>query len=223
MPNTILFDDELSDKAKLVLCYLMSLSGSTGQCRPRNKHLAEKFHISTRQVTRILEELGAYIYCGTDERGRRYIAMAPEITGDEPGRQKCLGGTTKMSIHSNSNSNEKVFPEETLKQIKKIHQRYVQLFKVDRDAWRAASTTDEKRELVLKAISRYKLTPARKAKIATRLNDAGFEMIMGALNNADKNPWNHGENDTNWKMDLYDYLLRNYEMVERWANQGGVE
>jgi hypothetical protein len=221
MPNTVLFDPEISSSAKLMLCYISSLAASTGKCRPRNKHLADKFGISTRQVTRLLEEIGAYIYCGDDDQGRRYIALAPEFTTGEGGRQKSLGGTTKTSIHSNINSNDK-YSVELIDQMKQIHKKYVLLFKIDPHTWQQAAT-DERRDILLKALHRYKLTDQRKAKLAARLNDGGFDMIMRALKNANDNAWNHGENDSNWKMDLYEYLLRNYEMVERWANQGGTE
>jgi len=64
----------------------------------------------------------------------------------------------------------------------------------------------------------YKLTAARKAKIKTRLNDAGYDLIAQAITNISRQPFYQGDNDRGWKADL-DFILRSYEQVERLATQ----
>lgn len=126
-------------------------------------------------------------------------------------------GTGKKASSITKNTHKNKYTPEVDKQINILHRRYVQLFKIDPLDWQQADA-EARTSLLRSALARYKLTPARKQKIATRLDDAGYEMCLAAIKNANQVPWNHGENDRGWKMDLYVYLFRNYEMVERWAN-----
>jgi hypothetical protein len=64
----------------------------------------------------------------------------------------------------------------------------------------------------------YKLTTARKAKIKTRLEDTGYDLIAQAITNISRQPFYLGDNDRGWKADL-EFILRSYEQVERLATQ----
>lgn len=68
----------------------------------------------------------------------------------------------------------------------------------------------------------YKLSNQRKTKIRARLKDAGEEMLTQAIENAARIPWFNGENDRHWQGDL-DYIVRNYENVERLATTEIIE
>lgn len=60
----------------------------------------------------------------------------------------------------------------------------------------------------------YKLTDKRKAKIRTRLKDAGYEMLVKAIESVADMPFYRGDNDRGWKADL-DFIINSYEKVER--------
>lgn len=60
----------------------------------------------------------------------------------------------------------------------------------------------------------YKLTPARKAKLKARLEDAGMTMLLLAISNTANSKFHRGENDRGWKADL-DWIIKSYEQVEK--------
>lgn len=63
----------------------------------------------------------------------------------------------------------------------------------------------------------YKLSIGRINKIKARLNDAGKEMLMLAIEKSAKTPFYTGANDRKWKADL-DFITRSYEKVEQLSN-----
>lgn len=62
--------------------------------------------------------------------------------------------------------------------------------------------------------NQYKLTDKRRKLIARRLNDAGVEIVLKAIENTASNSFYTGDNDRGWSADL-DFILRSYEQVER--------
>ena len=62
--------------------------------------------------------------------------------------------------------------------------------------------------------NQYKLTDKRQKLIARRLNDAGVEIVLKAIENTASNSFYTGDNDRGWSADL-DFILRSYEQVER--------
>lgn len=62
----------------------------------------------------------------------------------------------------------------------------------------------------------YKLTDKRKKKIAQRLKDAGYDLLITAITNTGASAFHRGDNDRGWSADL-DFILRSYEQVERLA------
>jgi len=64
---------------------------------------------------------------------------------------------------------------------------------------------------------RYKLTDKRKAKLKSRLQDCGADMIIDAIDHARADYFYNGDNDRGWKADL-DFIIRSYENVEKLAN-----
>lgn len=59
-----------------------------------------------------------------------------------------------------------------------------------------------------------KLSNTRKSKIRQRLNDAGKEMLLKAIDNTSRSPHHRGDNDRGWKANI-DFIIRSYEQVER--------
>ena len=64
---------------------------------------------------------------------------------------------------------------------------------------------------------RYKLTDKRKAKLKSRLQDCGADMLIDAIDHARADYFYNGDNDRGWKADL-DFIIRSYENTERLAN-----
>lgn len=64
---------------------------------------------------------------------------------------------------------------------------------------------------------RYKLTDKRKAKLKSRLQDCGADMIIDAIDHAHADYFYNGDNDRRWKADL-DFIIRSYENTEKLAN-----
>lgn len=222
MPNVILFDSDLSSTAKLIMCHLMSLAAADGFCRPRNKYLAEKFNLKPRQVTNILQELGLYISIGEDQNGRRIISLAPELTEERGGSKKLLGGTQKIAIHSNINSNKKVYTSETLASIEKVYKVWL-IYMVIAPELRLEESKELRSHALEAAKKRCKLTPKRRDAIARRLEDAGEKMLVRAVAGISQSPFHRdGLRDDgvqgSWKADI-EFLCRSYEKVEEWANK----
>lgn len=63
---------------------------------------------------------------------------------------------------------------------------------------------------------RFKLTPARRAKLGLRVKDAGYDLTAQAIRNTAASSWHRGENDRGWKANL-DFIVRTYEQVEKLA------
>jgi predicted transcriptional regulator len=65
--------------------------------------------------------------------------------------------------------------------------------------------------------AKYKLSKNRVARIKSRLNDAGPELIKQAIENTAANSFYRGDNERGWEADL-DFITRTYEQVERLAD-----
>lgn len=218
MPNTVLFDKSVSSTAKLLYCYISSLCASTGICWATNAHFAEKFGISRRQVIRLIEEIDNYVVVGQNDKGKRGIKC---FRLSDRGDKNVTGGVTKMSSLTDTNNIiiEKSMSETQKEQILALHKGYIKRFILDQDKLPYLTDSEREKELESALKQKYRLTPKRKATALARLKDAGYDMCKQAIINANKDPWNHGENKSGWKLDLYDYLFRNYEQVEKWANR----
>ena len=72
-------------------------------------------------------------------------------------------------------------------------------------------------ELFKKNPTQYRLTQSRINKIKARLNDAGKDMTLLAIEKTSKSPFHIGLNDRKWKADL-DFIIRSYEKTEQLSN-----
>ena len=218
LPADVRYDKSLSPVEKLLYVEIVSLTNSKGFCWASNQYFANLFgYSSSSHMSKLINKLEKAGHLKTivdkDSGNKRIITIVNPIA-------KIQKSYSENSEHNNNKLIDK-YTSEVDKQMQILHRRYVQMFKIDPTDWLQAST-DKRSSLLQAALSRYKLTDARKTKIAARLKDGSFEMCHQALVNANEEDWNHGENDRGWKMDLYDYLFRNYEMVERWANKDDI-
>lgn len=123
-----------------------------------------------------------------------------ESTGTSTGTTTSSGtgyNNNNKNIHNNINEEKEQTKENTNDDITKVYNTFIELFK---------------RNPV-----QYKLTPARTAKIKSRLKDAGLDMLLLAIEKTSKSPFHTGFNDRKWKADL-DFIIRTYENTEKLSN-----
>lgn len=129
-------------------------------------------------------------------------------------------GQTASSITKNTTL-ENTYTSEERAKASDLHRLYVLHYKYHQDPQTKRADLDDtqRSEIFKKHLANYRLTEKRLPVIVARIRDAGYDMCAKAIVNSAKDPWNHGENDRAWKADLTKYLLRNYDMVEEWANK----
>ena len=85
-----------------------------------------------------------------------------------------------------------------------------------------SSNPEQRRDALLLARKRTKLTDKRKTKIHARIKSMGLEIVLKSVVAISKSDFHRGDNDRNWKADL-EWLMENDEKVEKWANQYGSD
>lgn len=116
---------------------------------------------------------------------RSTVGQPDDIPLVDPGKVR-LGKVSKETLRS--------YPANTSQDVSEIFDYYVEAFESSR--------------------SHIKLSDARKAKIKSRLKDAGKDMLKLAIKNTSESSWHRGDNDSGWKANL-DYIIRSYEQVEK--------
>lgn len=79
MPNTVLFDTELSATSKLVFVLISSLSAEKGYCWANNHYLAEQLSLSERQISRSIKQLNKYISIDNPYNEKRQICLDKNV------------------------------------------------------------------------------------------------------------------------------------------------
>lgn len=218
-PGIVQHDKELQPLDKVVYSIIYWLERlKDGRCFASNKTIGSIANSSASGVANSLVRLRkqGYVYCEYDDNDQRKSIKTLVFNTVNPYSNE-EGGVTQMS-NRKSNTNINTYGPKILEQMNDLHKGYVIYFKINPDKY-AYATPEERETLINDAIKRYKLTDERKAKINTRLQDAGFDMCKRAILNANKSEWNHGANPSGWKMDLYKYLFRSYEQVEDWGSR----
>lgn len=106
MPNVVLFNNELTDKQKLLYCLISSLCAEKWYCRATNEHLwellnASKFTIS-KNVAVLVEKW--FIFLEVNQNYQRKLTLVKNDKGDS---QKWQGGDSQKwqdNITSNNNT-----------------------------------------------------------------------------------------------------------------------
>lgn len=218
IPSQIAFDNTLAPldiKLYGVIYWFERLKD--GKCFASNKTLAKIVNSSSGGVANALVRLKRAGYIDTifDKTTKQrkeirclilYRKSGVAYSDDEGGVNQMMNRDNNTKINKYKDS------------ILSVYSLYLEKFKIDTHEWSYA-TPDERQQLLLAASKKYKLTPKRKEKIVARLQDAGVDQIKKAIINCSKSAWHQGDNDNNWSADLVEYLLRNFEMVEKWANK----
>jgi len=219
VPSQVMLDPNLQaldTKVYATIYWLEHLKD--GRCFASNATLAKIAGSSSNGVNNSLNRLRkhGYIHCQYDDNNHR--TGITSLVQMRKGTSNKVGGVPEMSNIDNNTKKVISCTESERAQATELHTGYVKLFKLDQDDYRLSSK-EQQTQMLASALAKYKLTDDRLAKILPRLRDAGFAMCKKAIINANKSDWNHGQNPSGWKMDLYKYLFRSYEQVEDWANR----
>ena len=104
MPNKILFDKELSSTSKLIFVYISSLCAQEGYCWATNEHIAVKFGISARVVSRSVKQLEKYIYIKNPYNEKRLIHIDKNVQAGRQKRRTSLDRNVQHNSIKNSTS-----------------------------------------------------------------------------------------------------------------------
>lgn len=121
---------------------------------------------------------------------------------------------SKFQSNGNSNGNNAVTTREQRGNTLQEEEKNKKNTYKSNDLVKTQSVYDLYIKLFDKNPKTYKLTDKRKAKIRTRLKDAGYEMLVKAIESVADMPFYRGDNDRGWQADL-DFIINSYEKVER--------
>lgn len=112
MPNKVLFDKELSDKAKLLFCFISSLCAEKWYCRATNDRIAEQFGVTGRTIREHITELQKHEYITVElkEGNKRTIKIGRVEENFQEGGENLPwegGRNLPHNIISNNNIKEK--------------------------------------------------------------------------------------------------------------------
>lgn len=227
-PGIVAFDPDLQPldtKIYSLIHWLERLRD--GRCYASNATLAKLSFSSSSGVANSLGRLRdkGYVACLYDDKGQRKEIKTLVYNTVNPYSNE-EGGVTQMSnIESNTKKENttSTLTKEQKDDIKKIYRNWLAYMIIDPEI-RLHGSPNARKLAIEEASKRYKLTEKRRSAIATRLNDAGYEMLVRAIANLSRSPWHRdGENDRGWKADLAGFLCRSYEKVEEWANRAPGE
>ena len=114
IPNVVLYDNELSDKQKLLYWVISSLCAEKWYCRASNEYIWELLDADKRTISRNISELYErwYIEVNIDSYNKRYIELNSVIKNNDS--QNWLGGIDKnvygdrqKYLHININNKNK--------------------------------------------------------------------------------------------------------------------
>ena len=97
IPNVVLYDNELSDKQKLLYWTISSLCAEKWYCWASNDYIWELLNADKRTISRNIAVLSEkwYIHITLDNNYKRYIELNSVVENRDS--QKSQGGWTKMS------------------------------------------------------------------------------------------------------------------------------
>lgn len=79
MPNTVLFDKDVSATSKLVFVLISSLSAEKGYCWANNKYIGSQLGLSERQVSRSIKQLNKYLTIDNPHNEKRQICLDKNV------------------------------------------------------------------------------------------------------------------------------------------------
>lgn len=200
----------LSPKLQVIYMWLCDYSDESLESYPSRKTLASVCGISVRSLDdglKTLEEMGMISKQVRVVNGE-YTSSLYQVNIIAPPSANSAPGVAENNTTPSAESAHRTIPilnstqlthskVEVQKDIRHVYDHFLKEFG--------------------KSESMYKLTDARKAKINSRLKDAGIEMVKKAITNTSKSDFHMGYNDRGWKADL-DFIVRSYEQVEKLSN-----
>lgn len=111
MPNSVLFNKDLTDKQKLLYCLISSLCAEKWYCRATNEYLWELLNASKITISKNISILVEkwFIFIEVNQNYQRKLTLVKNDKGDS---QKWLGGDSQKwqdNITSNNITNEKEY------------------------------------------------------------------------------------------------------------------
>jgi DNA-binding MarR family transcriptional regulator len=211
IPATILFDNKLNDRDKIIYAIVSNLTHERGYCWATNKYLAEKLDCTIITVQRALKKLSDRNYLdievlrndnGTSriirlENYQNIISEKGISKKKQGGTSKMIGGYIKKDIHNsiieyNSNSINKnintsgVDEKSTSKLLKFLNERYHRNFR----------KIDSK-------------------KLKSRLKIYSLDEMLLAIENAHSDKFHI---DSKFKYLTPEYFTRNDDIIDKWLN-----
>lgn len=211
IPKEVWLDARLNALEKVILTEIDSLDQGDKGCYASNEHLAEFCQCSKRKVSEAISKLieCGYIYIqnfdGRKRELRSRLAESARQTSKkcEADSQNLLQSNIDNNIDNNIDKKERKEGEgnkeneDQSQEMERVYTHYLN----------TSGTT----------AGRYKLTDKRKAKLKSRLQDCGADMLIDAIDHARADYFYNGDNDRGWKADL-DFIIRSYENTEKLAN-----
>lgn len=216
-PNQIFRDRRLSFKAKGLWLTIISLPDGW------NFSISGMAQLSTEKesaIKRAMLELVEYKYLKwdkiTDGLGRFSVVvttMLPVILpdGEKPQGKKPQGKTT---------DNKELRDKELTNKIKTNTPAVSTASVPDKPVTGVKTLKQAFEELVaeLGYTGRTEATRGRLEKLRIRIRSMGYQKVLAAAKNVRADPYMQGDNKESKRYGTIDYLLRNDETVDRWAN-----
>lgn len=177
-----------------------------------------------RKCRKILEELGWLEVRKEMANGSATyhfkIRIHPLTSLMPTGKRPVATGQKASSITKNTHENKTV-SSEMQEKTEKIYKGYLIRFKISPDRWQYADNPN-KPTLISEANKKYRLTDTRRAKVAARIKDCGFEQVKKAIIGYSKSPWHHGDDpksngwyaDLEWICHSKDRIIKGIEIGE---------
>ena len=105
LPAVVRYDRELTDKAKLLYAEISVLTNKTGQCWAGNQYFASLYNVTSRTVTRLINELvdKGYLYRKYEYKGKEISKRILSVVPLEVVTKMSVPLPTKMSIPPDTN------------------------------------------------------------------------------------------------------------------------
>ena len=156
MPNSVLYNKDLTDKQKLLFCTISSLCAEKGYCRATNETIGELLNADKSTISRNVSVLEAkwFITLEIDQNYKRKITLGKNAQG---GTQKCVGGDTQkwvdnITINNNTKENS---------QFETFWNLYPKKVKKKTAMQKFNNLSQTKQKLAIEAIQKFKTTDQR--------------------------------------------------------------
>lgn len=103
IPNSVLYNNELTDKQKLLFCTISSLCAEKGYCRATNEYIGWMLNADKSTISRNISALQEkwFISIEIESNYQRKITLGKNAQGD---MQKCVGGDTQKWVDINTSN-----------------------------------------------------------------------------------------------------------------------